>query len=151
MIVNTVKAMKTSPVIVAVGLLAGFFIAMGTHSLIDAGIVLYDSYLPVAENWKVTNSGSIDDTLVLHGSMVKNRDCIFVPPTVARDSNGVNYTVESGSHTAGKTWGASDKPQLWGPWYIKGGIGKKLTFINVYLCGNSRPVIVELGTFGNDA
>jgi hypothetical protein len=150
MIVRTISSMRNSPVIVFIGLIAGFAVAMGAHSLSDAGISLYDSFRPVATDWKVTNAGVIDDTLVLYGTMVKVRNCIFVPPTIARDSSGTNYQIESGSHTSGKTWAAGHNPQKWGPWYVKGAVGKRLTFINVYLCGASRPVVVELGIFGSD-
>ena len=69
------------------------------------------------------------------------------------DASGGSVTVSengrpiSGSATAGKTWAPSDAPQRWGPWRVIGGAGKQLTFLNVYLCGQSAPSVVQLGVY----
>jgi hypothetical protein len=119
-----------------------------TPAMLDAGEMAYDRMRPVVVNWVVTDERSEGDDLILSGTMVKQRDCIFLPPTLARDmSSGRNYAVSSAAPTAGKTWAASSDPQSWGPWTVKGGAGKRLMFANVYICGDHRPSAVELGIY----
>jgi hypothetical protein len=119
-----------------------------TPAILEAGELAYDRMRPVAVNWVVTDERVEGDDLVLSGTMVKQRDCIFLPPTLARDlSNGRNYAVTSAAPTAGKTWAASRDPQAWGPWKVAGGAGKRLMFANIYVCGEHRPSAVELGVY----
>ena len=106
-----------------------------------------DQVRPVIVEWRVTDARVEGADVILSGTMVKQRDCIYLPPTVAKDQTGRNYAVESTSPTAGKTWAASDLPQHFGPWRIPGGAGKTLEFINVYVCGENRPSIVRLGVY----
>ena len=114
--------------------------------LSDVGTGVYDQLRPVVEYWTVNDSKLDGDDLLLSGTMIKRRDCMFMPPTLARDTKtGRNFMVESGSPTAGKTWAASDYPQAFGPWRVRGAAGKTLVFINIYSCGDSRPSAVELG------
>jgi hypothetical protein len=116
--------------------------------LSDLGSRVYDVAQPVVTDWHVISAAHDGDDLVLTGTMIKRRNCTFVPPTLARDREGRNYAVISAAATAGKTWAASDDPQQYGPWRVVGGAGKRLTFLNVYLCGRSSPSVVELGVFG---
>lgn len=107
----------------------------------------YDIHHPVVSAWTVTSSEVHGADVTLRGTMIRQRNCLFVPPTIARDSTGQNYAVQSSSPTAGRSWGVSDAPQRWGPWVIPGGAGKPLTFANIYLCDEGRPKVVELGVY----
>ncbi len=131
---------------------AGFFLLAIAISpgLMELGASTYDRINPIASDWIVTDSRNDGDDVVLSGHMLKHRNCVFVPPTIARDSAGQNYPVVSGSATAGKTWAASGQPQRFGPWRVVGGANKKLTFVNVYICGEGRPSILTLGIHGKD-
>jgi hypothetical protein len=126
-------------------LLSPFFIAV-LPIFVDYASMIQERMLPVISDWKITNSKIEGTDLIVSGTMRKNRDCIFLPPTLARDQNGLNHRVISKASAGGTTWAADDEPQQWGPWVVPDGAGKKLTFINVYLCG-SRPAIIELGEF----
>lgn len=131
---------------------AGMFLLAIVMSpgLMELGAATYDRVHPITSDWIITESHVDGADIVLSGTMLKNRNCVFVPPTVARDSAGQNYPVVSSSPTAGKTWAASGQPQRFGPWRVVGGAGKRLTFINVYVCGEGRPSILELGVYGQD-
>jgi len=112
----------------------------------SVGTALYDTLRPVVTDWTVFNSEIDGADVLISGTLVKKRDCLFIPPTLARDiETGRNYAVVSTSPTAGKTWASSDLPQAWGPWRVINGAGKTLMFINIYQCGNSQPVASELG------
>jgi hypothetical protein len=138
---------KRNVVPIAAGLLLSPFIVASLPILIDAGSALQDRLTPVVTDWVVTTSEIEGPDLILSGTMVKNRDCIYLPPTLARDSAGVNRRVEIMNPTGPTTWAKDDQPQVWGPWRVPEGAGKSLAFINVYLCGTGRPTIIELGTY----
>lgn len=128
---------------IALGLLAIVFIV----PLGSMWAALVDEVRPVIVEWKVTETRVEGADLILTGTMVKQRNCLYLPPTIARDQAGQNYAVESASPTAGKTWAATSEPQQFGPWRIPGGADKTLEFVNVYVCGNQRPSIVRLGVY----
>jgi hypothetical protein len=119
-----------------------------TPALLEAGELGYDRLRPIVVDWKVTESHIEGDDVILSGSMIKQRDGLFVPPTLARDLHtGRNYPVMSSAPTAGRTWAASNNPQSWGPWTVKGGANKELLFINIYMSDGYRPSAVELGVY----
>lgn len=128
------------------GVMASLLIVFG-DPLGELGVRLHDAVRPVVIEWTVQSAARDGDDLILSGTLVKQRACTFLPPTLARDHDGRNYAVVSGSATAGKTWAPSDAPQRWGPWRVIGGAGKQLTFLNVYLCGQSAPSVVQLGVY----
>ena len=49
----------------------------------DYGSELYDELRPVVTDWHVTHAEVKGEDVVLIGSMIKRRDCIFQPPTQA--------------------------------------------------------------------
>ena len=135
-----------SPGAFSIGVLVSFvalIAAAPTSSMFHAA---YDNWRPVIIKWRVTDARVDAADVVLSGEMVKQRDCAYVPPTVARDQDGQNYIVESNSRTAGVSWASSDKPQKWGPWTVRGAAGKTLEFSNFYICGD-RKVIAYVGTY----
>lgn len=132
---------------IGAGLLLSPFIVALVPILIDAGSAVQDRVTPVVTEWKVTTAQTDGSDLIVAGTMLKNRDCIFLPPTLARDSTGINHRIQSTAPAGQSTWAADDQPQFWGPWRVPGVAGKTLTFLNVYLCGTGRPTIVELGTY----
>jgi hypothetical protein len=139
--------MRAHPITAAVFTVIGFLAASLTPMWVDITRDVYDSLRPIITEWTVENAIQDGDDLVVSGTMIKHRDCVFVPPTMARDALGRNYTVFSSSPTAGKSWAASGEPQHWGPWRVHGGIGKRLTFVNVYLC-DGYPSVIDLGVYG---
>jgi len=139
---------RTSPIALGFGAIFGLIIAMSLPGLYDYGREQYEAARPVVRDWTVTDNFTDGDDVVLSGTMRKVRDCVYLPPTLARDDGGQNYTVTSTSPTAGRTWDASTLPQHWGPWRVSGGAGKRLSFIVVYMCGGSYPTIIELGSHG---
>jgi hypothetical protein len=141
-----ISYVKNAPVVSAISLLVGFFLASSVPAVYDFGTSVYDGLRPVASDWKVNSKFTDGNDLVVSGTMVKNRSCMFVPPTLARDAFGKNHLVISTSPTSGKTWAADESPQAWGPWRVVDGASDTLTFINIYLCNGNRPSVVELGT-----
>lgn len=107
----------------------------------------YQFLNPVATQWKVLDQHVEGADLWLSGTMVKRRDCLYVPPPIARDSQGRSHRVISHSKTAGVPWDSTDQPQTFGPWQIDEGAGQFLTFAIVYVCAGNMPTIVELGTY----
>ena len=144
MVVHSIKA---SPLTAAFGAIIGFMLLLAMPAVLDLGREAYDTLRPVADHWTVTDAQIDGADAVLSGTMVKHRDCVYVPPTLARDAKGRNYQVTSASPTPGKTWDASPYPQQWGPWRVSGGANMRLTFIVVYLCAGNTPTVVELGTW----
>jgi hypothetical protein len=111
----------------------------------ELGGRLHDWAFPVVIGFNVTEKRLEGGDLVISGYMVKQRDCVFLPPTIARDDEGTNYPVESASRLAGKTWPRSDQPQHFGPWRVRGVGDRRLQFFNVYDCGGAVSVAI-LGT-----
>ena len=113
----------------------------------QVGHEVYDRFDPVIKYWTVNTSHLEGKDLVITGTMVKNRNAVFLPPTIARDvATGRNYAVVSTSPTSGKTWAPSRFPQQFGPWRVADAEGKTLTFFNVYTTADGHVSVVELGT-----
>mgnify|MGYP000134343334 FL=1 len=127
------------------GLIAMFVIFM-SGPLFTLGRAAYDELVPVATNWRVLDWRTEGDDIVLSGLMTKQRECVYVPPPMARDELGQNYELVNLSPANGGTWAVSGHPQKWGPWRVAGGAGKRLTFHILYSCG-SEVSISDLGTF----
>ncbi len=108
---------------------------------------LETSLLPVATHWKVESATRDGNDLLLTGTMVKRRACVYTPPLIVRDSAGMNYRMEHLSAVRGSSWASSPQPQQWGPWRIYDGAGKRLTFISLYECHSLWPTFTELGVF----
>lgn len=142
-----ISYVKQNAVVIFIGLLLGPATLIIMPGVADIGNRAYDHIAPVIVEWRVTESRTVGEDLIVSGTMVKQRDCLFIPPTLARDEHGRNLLVLSTSPTAGKSWAADDKPQRWGPWQVVGGAGKRLTFINLYQCWHGTPTVSELGTY----
>lgn len=111
------------------------------------GHAAYDHVDPIVKFWTVNSSHLEGRDLVIMGTMVKSRNGLFMPPTIARDeATGRNYAVVSTSPTAGKTWAPSPYPQQFGPWRVADAAGKRLTFFNVYQSSDGHISVVRLGT-----
>lgn len=107
----------------------------------------YDHVDPIVKYWTVNESRIEGVDLIITGTMIKSRNGLFMPPTIARDeASGKNYAVVSASPTAGKTWAPSKYPQQFGPWRVAEAAGKTLTFFNVYQSPDGHISVVELGT-----
>jgi hypothetical protein len=103
--------------------------------------------LPVATHWTVETATREGSDLLLSGTMVKRRPCLYTPPVIVRDSTGQNYRMEHLSAIRGTSWATSMQPQRFGPWKIYGGAGKVLTFTSLYECHLLWPTFTELGVF----
>ena len=102
-----------------------------------------DETFPVITDWKVTQAVVEGEDVVLRGTMRKRRECLLVPPVIARDLGGVPYRLLA-------EWRAKDsspKTIPWGPWRIVAGAGRDLSFTMVYVCSGSRPNIVQVGSY----
>lgn len=73
---------------------------------------------PVKSGWKVTSAKLEGRELTISGTMIKHRNCQYIPGPRARDESAKNYFVESLSTTKNLAWIANDQPQAWGPWVI---------------------------------
>ena len=140
------EVVTRSPMSFGGGVLIAFVALFMVAPVEDLMLKAFDGMRPVVIKWRVTEARTEGQDVVLSGDMVKQRACAYVPPTVARDPHGQNYIVHSESRTAGITWAASDEPQKWGPWTVRGAAGKVLEFSNLYVCGE-RKVIVHLGSY----
>jgi hypothetical protein len=76
--------------------------------------------------------------------MRKVRDCLLIPPVVARDEKDRPYRLEA-SIWAHKD--SSDTLQPWGPWRVVNGAGRSLRFSMIYMCGGNYPTIVAVGKY----
>jgi hypothetical protein len=142
-----INYLKNNWMVIVAGLLMAPFLIALAPIVFEAGGVLQDRMVPIISDWKVTDSKVEGADLIVSGVMTKNRDCVFLPPTLARDQAGLNHRVISTANAGGTTWAADEQPQKWGPWKVPDGAGKNLVFVNVYLCGSGRPSIIELGAF----
>jgi hypothetical protein len=140
-----IKFIQSSPIAIAIGLLFGFLFMALAPAILDFGREQYERLRPVVSDWEVTNAKVDGDDLTVSGTMHKNRDCLLVPPVVARDLAGTPYLLES--QLAWKSKDSSAALQPWGPWTVRNGAGKKLRFVMVYLCGGNYPSIIDVGTY----
>lgn len=102
---------------------------------------------PVNSEWKVTRATVVGNDLILEGTMKKNRNCVFLPPTIAKDSLGQNYRLIHASPNKGSSWAANEDIQKFGPWIIENGAGKVLEFTNVFDCHSLWPTFSYLGVY----
>lgn len=89
---------------------------------------------PVNTNWTATEVRAAGRDLIIAGTVVKQRNCEYIPPPIARAENGQNLYVESISPTATVSWPASDVPQKFGPWIVRDGAGRALKFYQRHDC-----------------
>jgi hypothetical protein len=140
------EVVTKSPKSFTTGVLLGFLTVIFIIPIGDAVDATYDYLHPVVIEWRVTKVENVGDDVVLQGTMIKQRDCLYVPPTMARDQYGQNYVVESASPTAGVSWASGPEPQKWGPWIVRNAKGKTLAFSNTYVCDKNSK-IVRLGVY----
>lgn len=142
-----ISYLKANLGVITLGVVLGPVMLVTWPGFAEIGAKIYDRWNPVITDWVVTESRTDGEDLIVSGTMIKQRECVFIPPTLARDEHGRNLQVLSTSPTAGKSWASSDQPQRWGPWHVTGGAGKKLVFINLYQCWHASPTAMELGRF----
>jgi len=143
MIIKSVQVAAKSPIVAIVGLSFGFFAALLAPAWWAFVVEQYDQMRPVVTDWTVTSVEVQGDNIVLSGTMHKTRDCLLLPPPIARDAAGKPYNIET------PMWRPKDAGpalQPFGPWIVQGAVGKQLTFSMVYMCGRDRPTIVQVGT-----
>ena len=144
---TVLQTMARSPLSVAFGAAIGFVLALGGAPLEHMWRAAYDFARPIVAEWRVETARVEGDDLVLAGTMIKQRPCMFVAPPMASDEYGRNYQVVSPSTTDAVSRGARSTPQSWGPWIVQGGAGKALEFMAVYICESGRASVVELGRY----
>ena len=140
-----ISFIRSSPVAVVLGLMGGVMMMTAVPGLLDYGREQYERLRPVITDWKVTKSLVEDDDLIVSGTMYKTRDCLLVPPAVARDADGIAYTLES--EAAWRAKDASDEKQPFGPWRVHGGANKRLKFLMVYICAGNTPTVIAVGSY----
>lgn len=118
----------------------GSFVPLMAEKVADTRDDLY----PVITDWVVTQAVVIGDDVVLRGTMRKQRECLLVPPVIARDTAGVPYVLLTDLWAAKA---ASRKAISWGPWRIVAGAHRELEFTMVYLCAGNRPNIIRVGSY----
>lgn len=140
-----IRTIRDSPLAIGIGLLVGLLMVTAAPGVMDYGREQYEKIRPVISEWKVTKAETDGDDITLSGTMLKNRDCLLVPPVIARDLAGTPYLLESLSSWRSKD--ASNEIQPWGPWTVRRGAGKKLSFVMVYMCGGNYPTVIAVGTY----
>jgi hypothetical protein len=143
--IEMIQVIRSSPIAIAIGMFIGLFIVISVPGILDIGREQYEKLRPVISDWSVTSSDVVGDDVVLRGTMRKNRDCLLVPPVIARDLSGAPYLLES--LTSWRSKDASDELQPWGPWLVRGGAGKKMKYVMVYMCGGNYPSVIEVGVY----
>ena len=128
-----------------VGALFGFLVLGGFWPVWSEWLLDWrDQKFPVITDWAVTHAVVEGDDVVLRGTMRKRRECLLVPPVIARDTADVPYLLITG------IWAAKDSSimsQSWGPWRIVAGAQRELAFTMVYVCSGGRPNIVAVGSY----
>ena len=135
---------RTSPIAIGFGAVFGVAFAISLPGIFDYGREKYEEVRPVVTDWKISNTFVDGEDLVLSGTMHKVRDCLLIPPPIARDSNGVPHKLTTSMWSPKD---ASSDLQTWGPWRVVGGAGKSMKFSMVYMCGVSRPTIIAVGSY----
>ena len=139
-----VRYVKEHYLTMAFGSLLGTALVFSAPALMDYGAEQYDQLRPVVRDWRVTEAFVNGQDVTLSGTMLKVRDCLLIPPPVARDDRGRPYAVET------PMWRPKDAlpiMQGWGPWTVLDGAGKRLRFSMVYLCSGARTTIVDVGSY----
>lgn len=144
MMIKLISAPIRYPISALIGAVAAAFAMIGVPWFAHT---MEPILLPVATHWTVIKAERDGDDLLLTGTMIKRRPCIYTPPVIVRDTAGQNYRMEHLSSVRGHSWAASPEPQRFGPWKVYGGAGKKLTFTSLYECHSLWPTFTELGTF----
>lgn len=105
----------------------------------------FDSLFPVHSQWRVASTEVDGDDVIISGTMLKNRDCRYIPPPRARTLDGQNLKVTSSSPTAEITWMSDAKPQNFGPWRIHGGARETVIVYQHHQCHFAWDTFTELG------
>jgi hypothetical protein len=144
MIFRATQYVTKQPAFLALGVVFGFVLAALFPAWSDYIYEQYNDARPVVKDWKVLEAHVEGNDLLLSGVMHKTRDCLLVPPAIARDNAETAYIVEA------DLWRAKDASldlQPFGPWKVVGGAGRKLTFTLVYVCSGNHPTIVRIGNY----
>ena len=121
-------------------------VVVGATIAIPFAAWLERTVAPVMVNWTVLGKARSDGDLLVWGTVVKARNCRFIPPILARDDTGQSYIVESMNPVRSMPWAATDTPHRFGPWRVAGGAGKVLTFEQIHRCHPMWDQVSELGT-----
>lgn len=114
-----------------IGLLLGLVVVA---TVIVKGPEMESTYLPVSKDWTPAVVERDGADLLVAGTLVKERACMYVPPPRARDHDGRNPAVVSASPTALQSWAPDENAQQFGPWRIIGGAGKRVLFFQEHRC-----------------
>ncbi len=147
MTLNPILVVKRSPYAFVGGICIGLTAVVMAAPIWAGWVVAHNWAVPVVKKWRVETAVISGADVIFTGTLIKQRDCLFIPPVLARDQEGNPYAIVSNSPTAGKSWGVSDTPQNWGPWKVSGGAGKRLDFIATYICSRTMPIMLDLGTY----
>jgi hypothetical protein len=116
-------------------------VAIGTGGVIGLMLGLYvlrhveTQYWPVTYEFRVIEAWDEGPDRVITGTFKKRWDCAFVqPPRTRRTSDNRHFPVVSRSPVAGQSFGASEKPQPFGPWVAQGAAGQRLEWYLIYSC-----------------
>ena len=114
-------------------MLAGAAFVFGCISALGIAEVIEKKYFPIRD--QITASAVvIEDDVFVAGSFRKIRDCGYIPPVRAVDDQGRNLYVISHSPTSGNSWQPSTTPQMYGPWQIVNGAGRRIKVYHEYEC-----------------
>lgn len=133
-----------SPIASMMGLVGGFVLAAASPGWWDIVRSWYEDLHPVVTDWQIGSVSIEGADVVLSGTMRKNRECLLVPPVVARDENDRPYRLEA------PMWSHKDAAaelQTWGPWRVVNGAGRSLKFTMIYMCAGNYPTIVGVGKY----
>ena len=148
MIKRSVRFVASNPAMILFGVLFGFVAGAVLPVVSDVVFAWYDEIRPVITDWTITSAVREGDDIVIAGTMIKHRECLLIPPAIARGKNGDPYRLEPVTRWAAKD--SSSAVQPWGPWRVYGAVGNRLTFTMVYMCGGARPSIVSVGVYAPD-
>lgn len=140
----TARAMKW---LAACMVMCGAFLFVTPIALL-VGPSMEARYLPVLTDWTVTSAKRDGNDLIISGTSVKwPRDCQYLGEIHAGDDTGIGYWVESLNAAPLVSRPASRQPYQWGPWRIRNGAGRRLSFAQSHQCHPLWTVTTRLGVY----
>lgn len=115
-------------------------LTLTTMPLIEAKV------FPVMTDWTITEARIEGNDLIVSGTVVKRRDCTYIPPPRALASDGAQLLVRSYSPTARISWPAGAGPQQFGPWRVINGANRDVQFFFQHSCHAAYDIVTPLGT-----
>lgn len=100
---------------------------------------------PVMSDWTVTEAYVEGNDLIVKGTVIKRRDCTYIPPPRALAPDGAPLLVRSYSPTAQISWPAGAGPQQFGPWRVVNGAERDVQFFFQHSCHAAYDIVTPLG------